>query len=365
MDAFDFLDLVIGLIFIYLIYSIAASALWEIFVNASHLKGNMLCKWIMSNFKELNYSDNQRNKILDHPLISLFDYPIIDWNSKNYGVVESTDSKKTKTPAFAKRKPIYISSKVFTDVLVDLVIHESDNPVIPLKIDLDQFKASLVKTKCLPDGLKRVFLQYADEASDSLQKVKEKISAWYDEAQSRLIGSYKKNLQMWIFLISAILVGSTNADTFNLVSYLYNNNAAREAIATKASLFVQDSSIVNLIHRIDTTSVDIAAKRDQEEIVKHLKSQVTILNSLNSELKQNNIPIGWNQPGLDGKKQSKGQDINWLKKIIGLLITTLAVGLGSPFWFDVLSKLSNLRSSGKKPDTLNEELEKLEKNKIK
>jgi hypothetical protein len=32
--------------------------------------------------------------------------------------------------------------------------------------------------------------------------------------------------------------------------------------------------------------------------------------------------------------------------LLGWLITLLAVSLGAPFWFDVLTKVSNLRSSG-------------------
>ena len=36
-------------------------------------------------------------------------------------------------------------------------------------------------------------------------------------------------------------------------------------------------------------------------------------------------------------------------KITGLLATILAIMLGAPFWFDVLNKVSNLRSTGAKP----------------
>ncbi len=40
----------------------------------------------------------------------------------------------------------------------------------------------------------------------------------------------------------------------------------------------------------------------------------------------------------------------WLVKLIGLLLTGAAVSLGVPFWFDVLNKVVNLRSVGKRPD---------------
>jgi hypothetical protein len=146
---------------------------------------------------------------------------------------------------------------------------------------------------------------------------------------------------------------------------LYNNDEARAEIATRASLFVQDSSIVNLISRIDTTSGDSAFQRDHKQIVAHLNKQVVTLKTLNTELKENSIPIGWHHNVLDEQEKPENPKllmIWYLRKFFGLLITVLAVGLGSPFWFDILSKLANLRSTGKKPVTMLEKESENDKN---
>lgn len=39
----------------------------------------------------------------------------------------------------------------------------------------------------------------------------------------------------------------------------------------------------------------------------------------------------------------------WLFKVLGWLITAVAISFGAPYWFDVLSKLTPLRSAGKAP----------------
>jgi hypothetical protein len=39
----------------------------------------------------------------------------------------------------------------------------------------------------------------------------------------------------------------------------------------------------------------------------------------------------------------------WQRRICGWIITAFAVTLGAPFWFDVLNKFINIRSSGIKP----------------
>jgi len=59
------------------------------------------------------------------------------------------------------------------------------------------------------------------------------------------------------------------------------------------------------------------------------------------------LPIGWNTTEAQ-KLLSQGVLTNkraWTRKLIGLLITALAVSLGAPFWFDMLNKFMVVRST--------------------
>jgi hypothetical protein len=40
----------------------------------------------------------------------------------------------------------------------------------------------------------------------------------------------------------------------------------------------------------------------------------------------------------------------WIQRIIGWMLTAVAVSLGAPFWFDLLNRFMNLRNSVKAPD---------------
>jgi hypothetical protein len=92
-----------------------------------------------------------------------------------------------------------------------------------------------------------------------------------------------------------------------------------------------------------------------------------------------NIPIGWCKPGadkalacwpfkLDGESSvepgkgsvptdESGADLRlcpigagaWFTKLIGILMTVLAISQGAPFWFDALQKIANLRLAGEAP----------------
>lgn len=57
----------------------------------------------------------------------------------------------------------------------------------------------------------------------------------------------------------------------------------------------------------------------------------------------NTYPIGW--PG-----NIPQSSVDFLMRIPGILISTSAVSLGAPFWFDMINKLVNLRQTGLPPD---------------
>ena len=61
----------------------------------------------------------------------------------------------------------------------------------------------------------------------------------------------------------------------------------------------------------------------------------------------NTLPIGW-QPG-DPARGLPQDAWSWLKKVVGFLVSAVAITMGAPFWFDLLNKLINLRLAGNRP----------------
>jgi hypothetical protein len=81
----------------------------------------------------------------------------------------------------------------------------------------------------------------------------------------------------------------------------------------------------------------------------------TARQELLEETEKLTLPLGWIGPLTAGENSFASEQIpsgwGWLSKIFGLLISALAVSLGAPFWFDILSKFMNVRGTGKVPDT--------------
>jgi hypothetical protein len=102
-------------------------------------------------------------------------------------------------------------------------------------------------------------------------------------------------------------------------------------------------------------SRDDAIRNEVVAVVEEIADQDSLNEKDKAELREKGLILldefgifGWNE-GLP-----KGF-LDWLYKILGLLLTAAAISLGAPFWFDLLGKVVSLRSTGKKPKAASEE----------
>ena len=66
--------------------------------------------------------------------------------------------------------------------------------------------------------------------------------------------------------------------------------------------------------------------------------------------------IGWDSDRFTSEEIGKLPGYV-LPRIPGWLFTAFAVTLGAPFWFDTLTRFSNIRAAGVKPKSLSEQAE--------
>jgi hypothetical protein len=308
MSLFAILDLVIGLIFIYFLLSLACSAVQEIISSILRLRPRVLNRWIRDTFSKGNIGE----AILKHKLI---------------------DGLTAKG-----RMAAYIPSDKFSRALLDIIHHRQfgDKPYT-----IDSLRQAIAATDLLDEDFKRSLLQSIAEASGEVTKVRQEIQAWFDQAMERVSGTYKKKTQTIILCISVVLTGLLNADTIELARYLYENPTVRESLADRAEQIAHDSTYREAVNEIREAKQDtLHPWQNADQAIASINRNVADLKSIKAELDATKLPLSW-----------KNKPDNWLIKILGLLFTALAVSLGAPFWFDMLNKLVNLRSVGKKPAT--------------
>jgi len=347
MTNFPILDLIAGMIFIYFLMSIISNAIFEILSSFMDIRANMLEKWIRAALPKL------ADSILDHTIVN--------------GV-----SKPGKSNA-------YLTGKNFSLALIDTIAQKAN--AVPQ--NLTQLSAMIDKVKTdypdlIPDDLKRsmqLFIVEAQQASVKAGQLKtefelyhDQVEKWFDSMMERLTGSYKRYASKITFIIAFAASFALNIDSINIAEYLYANKDVRERLAIAAYAAPGDSAYVAKMNRIQTyKTIDTTTNTSDslQTIVKVVKYEINSADSTKKYL-GSYIPIGWNTNAE--MNVFKSQHIHmksnfWIctlyciSKFFGLMISVFAICMGAPFWFDILNKVANLRSS-LKPESVSSKSEK-------
>ena len=309
-----FLEVVIGLTFVYILLSIVCSALNELIAQVFKMRGKMLEEGI----KRLLTDDVTRKRFYEHPLI------------KCLGKVSE------KKPDDIVR-PSYIPPNTFALALFDTIApagekikktgpkdSQKELTVYAAVRNFSDLRETVAK---LPDGeMRTALLSLIEVSNNNLEQVRKNVEVWFDSTMERASGWYKRQIQ-WVMLGLAFMVtGIMNADTVSITSSLWKEPALRQEVVVAADQYITVSG--NTKNNKNTNKVDKTEETLQEAI---------------KDLKDLKLPLGWSSGSYPVDYRE------WFAKIFGLVFTAFAVSLGAPFWFDLLSKLSRLRSSGAVP----------------
>ena len=200
--------------------------------------------------------------------------------------------------------PSYIAPETLSSVLLEVIAKENNGKSY-VTHTADEARA-LVATISHDHPLREIMVALIDNGNEAATTLKDKLAGWFDEGMSRIAGWYKRKAKVMIFLIAGTVTLASNASSIHMAEEFWRNDALRTQIAAQAELAVQLGEI----------------------------SELETSNFKSLEV----FPIGWS---------SIPEDIlDWLKTLLGWIITTAAVSLGAPFWFDLLGKVANLRGSG-------------------
>jgi hypothetical protein len=215
--------------------------------------------------------------------------------------------------------PSYLAAKTFAQALV-----ESLDPAKPI-VGVADVRAAAEK---LPDtNIRDVVLSAIGDANNDLTTLRDNISHWYDDAMDRLSGTYKRYAHTLSLIVGLLLAAALNADTFAVAGNLWKDGTVRAEIVQAASQSVSQGNAA-----------------DQGEPL----SRLSALEKAEDKLRP--FPIGWTPTSLAWKSDFRPNAQIILFKILGIVLTGLALSLGAPFWFDLLSKFVNVRAAGVKPE---------------
>jgi len=384
MSEFIVLDVVIGLVFIYLLYSLLATIIQELMATWFGFRSKLLERAIFrmlddnsgdfdkrfSSFKSLfKRRDDKNGNLVTTPPELFYDHPLIKYLSEDK----------------FNSKPSYISKQNFSKVMIDLLKGDKLKPgddVKPLiQQSMDTGKMALNNIPIGQETLKYLNSIWIDAQGD-IEIFRNSLEKWFDDTMERCTGWYKRHTQIIVFIIGFIIAVAFNVDTISIAGKLQKDPNLRAAIVQQADNYIKEhpklykDTVINLNKiAIVTTKQDILTGTAKADSITKAKND-SIFNRgiqlthkadslINGDIAKANglLGLGWSGLKLTDSKSciayKKDKEFwtwnlfwcclsvvgKFLLMLLGWLITALALSLGAPFWFDLLNKLMKMRSS--------------------
>jgi tetrahydromethanopterin S-methyltransferase subunit F len=375
------LGVAIGLIFMYLLLSIVITVLQEFISSTLKLRNKNLLTAITELVGEANKAE-----FFKHPLI----YPLFRGD-----IDESTGNPKQGPPA-------YIPRRNFALAILDLQARDKAKPIAQAQDAGNSKQPGLAPAFALAAffedaqsgvGLSNRITKFGATADDLIGKITNptvkaaatdaltaavgelktatdvvdtavtELQNLFDGTMDRASGWYKVNAQRIAFAIGLLVALVLNVDTIHVGKQLWASDALREKAVAAASAFydsAEGQAQLNAICIAKESQAEVPApgtkaaedagpSLSEAEWLKVKACTESKVAEVTKTLADVGYPIGWT--GWDGylPKGQPGQNLAWA--LVGMLLTGLALSLGSSFWFDLLGKFMNVRMTGKREPT--------------
>jgi hypothetical protein len=429
MFGLEFLDIVIGLMFVYLLLALLATALNEYIAVLFNLRGKELARGIarllenvdakgaVNRALESTAVENalkglRGDVVLDSLAARFYGHPLIRPLATRRGWI-------FRGPDIAPRLPSYIPARTFAMALLDVLGYDTPDANTPQQqassppdnaslaedalvrvmeilkrespVDVAEIKG-LLAGSAVPDVLKPRLLEAFTSAQDRLQHLHDSVEVWFNNAMDRVSGAYKRTVQGWLFVLGLVIAIATNADSIDMWRRLASNDELRKAMADRAARLLPalEPSVNAARHRAaqspngatpgnptgtdttladttvndttlaDTTRNDTTLRFALADTTLNPTTDTTARGAAGNTIAPPKTPAdsAWDAFRL-AKSQVDSMELKlgWgegdrfsLIKLLGWLLTAIAISLGAPFWFDLLNKVISIRGAGRSPE---------------
>ncbi|MEM6523258.1 MAG: hypothetical protein AAGF85_09060 [Bacteroidota bacterium] len=360
------IDVVIGLVFIYLLYSLLTSVIAEIVATNLALRAKNLHSALNRMLNDESVNVFSHSKDVSGILKKLYGHPEIRSLSANN----------------IFNKPSEIDADTFARALVD-VLREGK-----LETKATDIKSG-IKSYNLDGRMETYLYNLVDEAQSDLDKLRASLSDWFDTTMINASEWYKRNLQIMLFFIGLIIAWGFNVNTFEVTSKLSVDKEARNQLVELAINYTNnnESSTIRFSDSLSQESlsdrimdVDDSTYHYQMDTLLSVKRQIlndiyttqsllgggtwlpdSLVIKVNKEVvlpdyvrldilpgeavvKKGNLEYG-----LYGPFQKLGYALRMLfYNFFGYAVTAIALSMGAPFWFNILKNIIGLKKRIKK-----------------
>jgi len=319
------LDISIGMVLLYVLISLLCSAITEMISQFFRMRAVNLEEGLMNLLKS-----GEGNKLVS----ALYSHPLIIGLSK------------------IGQKPSYIPPKNFILALMDIMSGNQGK----LPMDNKSLLAAIEKQGSFANSeAGKSIILLLHEAGEDAVKARKNLEDWYNGAMDRVGGWYKQKTQYIIFLIALTVCVTLNIDSVKISQTLWTDIALRQAMVAAASSqssydFLSQKNTAEKILPNSASTVITASEPDSNVVTtENVRQSAEKALVLFKQIEELHLPVGWKDKEEKWVYENFSA-MDWFIKFMGILISTFAASLGAPFWFQLLNKIVDLRSTGKQPD---------------
>jgi hypothetical protein len=301
MTSFPALDVALGVSFVFLVLSVVATAATESVARIFKWRARTLEHWLQDG---LSTSDGESGaKVLD----AFYASPLMQVLALSSKKPERDEPAKAAKKT-GRRAPSYIPSAHFVSSVLSVgrtAVADAEK-VKHAEVSVDD---ALAKSPLAETAVGTAMLELLHVVDGNVERFRREAEGWFDDQMERLSGVYKRWTQAVSLAVGVGLVAVLDADAFRIAETLWHDPAARAVVVAQAGNSSSDVAVNDALGQVNSLP----------------------------------LPLGWGG--------SHPYDSLWaaLFGIVGGIVTVLAIQLGAPFWFDTLSRIARIRSTGTPP----------------
>jgi hypothetical protein len=369
------LEIAIGMLLIYTILSLISSAVTELIAEwLLSLRSKNLYRWVSYLLSNGAADKKLAENLYNHPLITSLSWREADqaWPIRLINKIRRLFASKN-IPFDMWRLPTNIPAQRFVIALLDEaqkldsdVRANSATAKAPLNpfANVNELEATIQKIQG-HDDLKKQLLALVrtsnltiDKEADELKAAFKNIETWFDNAMEQATVRYRQSVRNITFFVGLALCVMINADSLMMVNALSNDPAVRSMLVARAETF--ELPLQSIIAETTSPTSEITStaeatpeaptdaettppedKTNTDENTDRTSQLAEVIKRLQTDLSSLDL-FGWSSDQAD-RRAAPDTWSELIFKFIGIAITSAAISLGSPFWFDLLKKLTAMR----------------------
>ena len=221
------------------------------------------------------------------------------------------------------------------------------------------------------------------DTEEGIFALRRRLENSFDRSMERASGVYKRNSKGVALLIGLILAFGMNADAFHMLNRLSKDSVLRQTVT---------ENVANVVINNDAQTTSSFTTSNSQNIQRKLRD---IKKSTEIAIDDISLPVGWTYTNLekqlkwetgtetetepepklkimnlDTRENSTSDKLNLFQRIInwafdgenipgkilnlmiifvGWIVSGIAISMGAPFWFDLISRIVNVRNTGRIP----------------